>query len=200
MMFDSYLSKKVKTNKGMKSVPISTTTTLPATPAAIPIIATTTTTTTATTGAPIVQDDKYQRRLQANKKSAQASRYLLFSTLVMLFRERKKALKVELEQKVEILTKENAFLRTQMIQLETENRVLKNEFVQLQNTISESAIMSRAMAKQLSLLPTESVDGTVDKNTAQAAATLYLMMVLHSFGQYFKAPQSPAPLNFPLAV
>jgi len=90
------------------------------------------------------REDKYQKRLQANKRSAQASR------------ERKKALKIELEAKVEELVEENSQLGTSITELETENKVLKNEFVHLQRLISESSILSKLMARaNMSLLPPE---------------------------------------------
>jgi len=81
------------------------------------------------------EDPKYSKRLIANKKSAQASR------------ERKKVLKVELEQKLKELATENSSLGTQITQLETENKVLKSEFVHLQRMISESPILSKMLAR-----------------------------------------------------
>lgn len=135
--------------------------------------------------APVKEDDKYQRRLQANKKSAQASR------------ERKKALKAELEVKLESLTKENAVLRDRIIQMDTENKVLKNEYVELQNLISNSKIMSNSLAS--TPLPIQ-IDSTEPVKPNQAAAALYLMIVLHSFGNMFggKTPFA-LPGSFPTA-
>jgi len=139
--------------------------------------------------APVKEDDKYHRRLQANKKSAQASR------------ERKKALKAELEIKLESLTKENAQMRDRIIQMDTENKVLKNEFVELQNLIGNSKIMSNSLSATPLPIQLDSAE-TVKPN--QAAAALYLMIVLHSFGNMFggKAPftlpgsfTAPAPLS-----
>ena len=154
------------------------------------------------------------RRLQANKKSAQASR------------ERKKALKVELEAKLQILTRENASLHTQTTQLETENKVLKNEFIQLQNLINDSTVMSKLLNQQLNnnsnnnvantnnsnsnnLTITPSNNNVISFTTSQqeeiikpinfnnnnnnAAAALYLMIVLHSFGQHFNKITMSSP-------
>lgn len=150
-------------------------------------------------------DEKYSKRLQANKKSAQASR------------ERKKALKVELEAKLESLTQENSLLQTQMIQLETENRVLKNEFALLQNVINESSIISKLMSTQVAAtipakekskiaeLPASPVKPLMNGSPAtpmnvQAAAALYLMVVLHSFGQHQLNSPNSSNLLLPLVT
>jgi len=152
------------------------------------------------------KEDKYQKRLQANKRSAQASR------------ERKKALKVELEQKVDELTEENANLGTQITELETENKVLKNEFIHLQRLIGDSSILSKLMAKastpnstpilnpnllQLSTIPSQETD--ISKQQPQnynGAAFTYLMVILYTFGQHFNNNKtSPLSLNvFPPAI
>jgi len=114
------------------------------------------------------EDQKYQKRLEANKKSAQASR------------ERKKLLRAELEVKLDFLTRENSELQIQMTQLATENKVLKNEFIQLQNMVNESA------ASKLNYdLPIRFDEDSKSNVNTQTAAALYLMVVLHSFGQHF---------------
>jgi septal ring factor EnvC (AmiA/AmiB activator) len=133
------------------------------------------------------QDDKYLKRLEANKKSAQASR------------ERKKQLKDELEKKVLDITAENRRMATEITQLETENKVLKGEFIQLQKIIADSPVLSklmdRATSVQLALsdkermmkaeeIPSSSSTSSPNSNTA---AFMYLMIVLQSFGQHFAA-------------
>jgi len=138
-------------------------------------------------------DDKYRNRLEANKKSAQQSR------------ERKKNLKVDLEGTLSILTTENETISREIIEMETENRVLKGEFVQLQNMISESAVLSKMMDRITSMnipYPAENIDmdkvaksmpssnpAPVDlfSNTVDPTALMYMMIVLQSFNQYFSA-------------
>jgi len=133
-----------------------------------------------------VVDDKYKKRLVANKRSAQASR------------ERKKQLKVELEQVVDKYVEENGTLATQITELQTENKVLKAEFVQLQRLITESAVLSKLMARaNMTFLPPTNVDPNVQPtSTQQAAAMWYLMIVLYSFNQYFTPAPSSYPTNF----
>jgi len=116
------------------------------------------------------KDDKYQKRLAANKKSAQASR------------ERKKALRSELEAKFDSLQSENASLSKQITELETENKVLKGEFANLQNLITQSAHLSKLMEKANMNAPIISLPPTIRDNSA---AALYLMIVLKAFGHYF---------------
>jgi len=130
------------------------------------------------------EDDKYSKRLEANKKSAQASR------------ERKKALKAELEIRLEFLTQENAELLTEITVLETENRVLKNEFMQLQNMVNESALASKLMAKQLSADLPAKFESEDPKATNNAAAAFYLMFLL-SVGQTFM--KNPVSVNSPVS-
>jgi len=133
-------------------------------------------------------DDKYKKRLQANKKSAQASR------------ERKKQLKTELEIQVNYLVEENSSLGTQITELETENKVLKNEFLQLQRLISDSAILSKLMARaNMSLMPPVPETPVKPSSTAQIAAWWYLMIVLYSFNHYWKTSDNFST-DFPFTV
>lgn len=118
------------------------------------------------------RDDKYKKRLAANKKSAQASR------------ERKKVLKDELELKVEELEAENSELATAITEMETENKVLKREFISLQKLINESVVLSKLMA-QVNFQPP--VDTTVTTQTPSSP--------LQSVPS---TPQTSAP-NTPLA-
>lgn len=143
------------------------------------------------------KEDKYQKRLQANKRSAQASR------------ERKKALKVELEQKVDELTEENANLGTQITELETENKVLKNEFIHLQRLICDSSILSKLMAKASSPMPSSNstqvketdANLTLPTNSNNyGAAFTYLMVILYSFGQHFNNSTKLPPMLNGLAL
>jgi len=137
-------------------------------------------------------DEKYLKRLEANKLSAQASR------------ERKKQLKFTLEEQMGQLEAENKQLGTEITQLETENKVLKGEFVQLQNLIAQSPILSKLMAQQISMsLPSvEEMELRKEKkikelsNSAQPlftpsattdpAAFMYLLIVLQTFSQQLK--------------
>jgi len=127
-------------------------------------------------------DDKYRKRLEANKRSAQLSR------------ERKKSLKLELEQKLDSLSQENESLGTQIIQMETENKVLKGEFIQLQKLISESPVLTKMMDRATSMAlpmpqdapPASSETKTLfSPGTFDPAAFMYLMIVLQSFNQHF---------------
>jgi len=117
--------------------------------------------------------------LAANKKSAQASR------------ERKKALRVELETKFDSLKAENASLSKQITELETENKVLKGEFANLQNLIDQSAHLTKLMEKANLNAPMVSLPPTVTDNTA---AALYLMIVLKAFGHYFSSMNTFGPV------
>jgi len=95
-------------------------------------------------------------------------------------------------------------LGTEITQLETENKVLKSEFVQLQTLISESPILSKMMAQKFSMsLPSieemeqkkmdkikERTESTVStlftpSLNSDPAALMYLMIMLRTFGQYF---------------
>jgi len=118
---------------------------------------------------PKIVNERHQKRLVANKRSAQASR------------ERKKQLKALLEERVIGLTKENSHLTISIAQLETENKVLKNEFIQLQNLIDESTSMSKFAAR--SQFNPNSIKSTVP--SSPLAVALYIMVVLNSFGNYF---------------
>jgi len=116
------------------------------------------------------KDDKYSKRLEANKKSAQASR------------QRKKALKIELEAKLAFLSKENADILSQMASLETENKVLKTEFIELQGLISNAS-------KSFEL------DNTNLKSNSSIVAMLYLLVVLYSFRGHFAPSSLPNSVN-----
>jgi len=148
------------------------------------------------------EDEKYLRRLEANKLSAQASR------------ERKKQLKSILEIKVNDLSEENKILSKEMTQLETENKVLKAEFIQLQNLIFQSPILGKLMAQQLSMnLP--SVEEMEKKKLKQSnqiplftpsastdpASFMYLLVVLQTFSHYFNNSATnitnPTKFSFP---
>jgi hypothetical protein len=125
-------------------------------------------------------NERYHKRLVANKKSAQASR------------ERKKVLRTELEEKVDNLTRENANLLLSITAVETENRVLKNEFVQLQNLINDSTSMTKFAAMQQYNNPLQYDTSPVLKGIVSSpmAAALYMMVVLNSFSHYFNKQAS----------
>lgn len=75
--------------------------------------------------------DEKVRRLESNKRSAQASR------------ERKKQLKTELEAQVSRLVSENKDLQSSITELEAENKILKSEFNHLQGLVSNSPLFSK---------------------------------------------------------
>jgi len=130
--------------------------------------------------------EKHKKRLEANKKSAQASR------------ERKKILKNELEIKVQELSQENKNLCKEIIELETENKVLKSEFIQLQKIISQSPVNLLASSNNKSPVKGKGIKKTNgDSKDAQSncppgfsgAAFMYLVIVLQSFSQHFLSLQ-----------
>jgi len=121
------------------------------------------------------KDERYHKRLVANKKSAQASR------------ERKKLLRGELEDKIVALTKENANLLISITAVETENKVLQNEFVQLQNMINDSTSMTKFAAMQQYNNPLQYDTSAALKGIVSSpmATALYMMVVLNSFSHIF---------------
>jgi hypothetical protein len=122
-----------------------------------------------------VPEDKYNKRLLANKKSAQASR------------ERKKNLRGELEQKVIDLSKENTNLQIQITEVETENKVLANEVIQLQKLIEDSTQMTKFAAMQQYNNPLQFDTSRLLKpiTASPVAAALYMMAILNTYGHYF---------------
>jgi len=156
-------------------------------------------------------DDKHQKRLEANKLSAQLSR------------DRKKQLKIILESKMSTLTDENATLGTEITKLEAENKVLKSEFVQLQNLIYQSPVLSKLMAQKISLnLP--SIEEMENKKfeklqrskepssplplftpsaSSDPTALMYLMIVMQTFQNYWQQVTNNNQMNMqtlPLTV
>jgi len=145
----------------------------------------------------IVKPEKHKKRLEANKKSAQASR------------ERKKVLKSELELKVQQLSEENRSLGKEIIELETENKVLKSEFIQLQRIISQAPAISLGKTSEEIRSPSngkithsKTTQGEVKSMESNcppvfsAAAFMYLVIVLQSFSQHFTSllPESKRQL------
>jgi hypothetical protein len=127
-------------------------------------------------------DDKYSKRLAANKKSAQASR------------ERKKALKSELEEKMKHLQTENSRFATEITELETENKVLKNEFIHLHKLINDSPVFSKLLVRSnmqlpppLELFPNPKLGNDFNREISpekQMAASLFLAFILNSFASF----------------
>jgi len=115
-------------------------------------------------------DERYAKRLEANKKSAQASR------------ERKKHLKGELETRLESLQKESIEMHALITSLETENKVLNNEFLQLQRLIGDATTMSNSFNYSMEKFALK--NGLKLKSPA-AATMFYLLYMLHSYGQQF---------------
>lgn len=123
---------------------------------------------------------------------------------------------------MEEISKEKRKLETAITQLETENQVLKGEFIQLQRLISESAVLSKLMARAASVSLAKSDDERMQKelelkqeiatsnpsedllsSNGNAAAFMYMMIILQSFGPHFAnlQPQYPSlTLPTPLAV
>lgn len=113
-------------------------------------------------------DDKYQRRLLANKKSAQASR------------ERKKALRSNLEDRVNSLADDNASLAEEMEKLESENKDLKREFDQLQQALSVKVTESSSMLSELM------EEKPAEDAAASNPSSMYLLLLLYSMTQCLK--------------
>jgi len=121
-------------------------------------------------------DEKYQRRLVANKKSAQASR------------ERKKALRSNLEDRVNGLIEDNASLALEMERLESDNKDLKRQFEQLQQVLSlqvneSSEVLSELMVEK----PAE------EAAASSPSASMYLLLVLYSMSQCLKTGNTTTP-------
>jgi len=102
-------------------------------------------------------------------------------------------MKTELEGKVVSLTKENAELQIAITAMHTENKVLKEEFIQLQNMITESTSSITKLGASSSTTPLqydssneEIKKSKISSNSSSPFATaIYLMIFLNSFGQYF---------------
>eukprot|EP01117_Protostelium_nocturnum_P016193 TRINITY_DN635_c0_g1_i1.p1 TRINITY_DN635_c0_g1~~TRINITY_DN635_c0_g1_i1.p1 ORF type:complete len:367 (+),score=169.62 TRINITY_DN635_c0_g1_i1:259-1359(+) len=130
-------------------------------------------------------DEKYMKRLIANKKSAQASR------------ERKKALRIKLEENLSLMSTENIQLSDEIKKLEEENQELKNQFANLRNLIRESSILNSKtdpsestkveLPKEIPAEPSELLKLSEGTTPASNAASLYLMVLLYSFSQHFKS-------------
>jgi len=114
-------------------------------------------------------DAKYHKRLQANKKSAQASR------------ERRKSLKSELEILVGNLQQENKSLQKTITELGTENQVLKKEFVTLQHIIMENPLLSKLFSKASNFILPPMEDTT--NSTITSIAAIQMIILLYSFRQ-----------------
>jgi hypothetical protein len=108
-------------------------------------------------------DDKYAKRLEANKKSAQASR------------ERRKALKSELESKLDVLVKENTDISSQLTLLETENKILRGEYTQLQSLIADATARAKGFG------PEDAVP--LKKNNFLTSAFYYFLYAMYAYQQ-----------------
>ncbi len=131
-------------------------------------------------------DDKYAKRLEANKKSAQASR------------ERRKTLKAELEVRVDLLQNENIQMHALITEMETENKVLKNEFLQLQSLIADATAMSRSYNAALEKFMANS---GMKSHGQPATAVLYLYFLMQYFQQFSSGkPRINLMSSLPISV
>lgn len=136
---------------------------------------------------------KYIRMIK-NRESAQLSR------------ERRRVYQDTLEQSFSKETDRNAALKQQILELEAENKVLKNEFLHFKGLIERSnlgqAFSSFAENNMLQTMTKSAAAGDI---RAQATFAMYLLIVLHSFGQQLHsfspiAKDAPAVVNTPVTV
>eukprot|EP01117_Protostelium_nocturnum_P013353 TRINITY_DN4977_c0_g1_i1.p1 TRINITY_DN4977_c0_g1~~TRINITY_DN4977_c0_g1_i1.p1 ORF type:complete len:250 (-),score=68.58 TRINITY_DN4977_c0_g1_i1:130-879(-) len=116
---------------------------------------------------------KKEKRLEANKRSAQASR------------DRKKQLKEELEEKVEVLSQEKTEISSEITRLKAENDVMKRELVSLHEMIGQSPLLSKMMerAQTQSLYNINRTEPA--STTSPAAAQWYTFIAMHMYLQHF---------------
>jgi hypothetical protein len=126
---------------------------------------------TTTTTKP--KSERYVRRLEINKKAAQASR------------ERKRQLKAELEKHFEHLRQENKELQSNLHELETENRILKNEFAHLQSIVTNTSLLTRLLQAADPKFYPQNLNSQMDWNAwyqyqyrAQQIAAVILALVM----------------------
>jgi len=114
---------------------------------------------------------KYIRMIK-NRESAQLSR------------ERRKVYQDTLEQSFNEETDRHAKLKQQILELEAENKILKGEFLHFKSLIDRSnlgqAFSSFAENNTLQTMTKSAAAGDL---RAQATFAMYLLIVLHSFGQ-----------------
>lgn len=116
---------------------------------------------------------KYTRMIK-NRESAQLSR------------ERRKIYQDTLEKALSVESARNAELKQQIIELEVENKVLQREFLEFKTLIENSnlgkAFSSFADNNAFKLMTKTAAAGD---SQAQATFAMYLLIVLHAFGQQF---------------
>jgi len=121
------------------------------------------------------------------------------------------------------LTDENATLGTEITKLEAENKVLKSEFVQLQNLIYQSPVLSKLMAQKISLNlpsieemenkkfeklqrskePSSPLPLFTPSTSSDPTALMYLMIVMQTFQNYWQQVTNNNQMNMqtlPLTV
>jgi len=123
-------------------------------------------------------------RMIKNRESAQLSR------------ERRKIYQETLERAFDVENARHSTLKQQILELEAENKVLKREFLQFKTLVEQSNL-----GKAFSSFSDDTAFKVMTKSAAagdmQARATfaMYLMIVLHSFGQQLCAAGSTVPMQ-----
>jgi len=118
-----------------------------------------------------------------------------------LSRERRKIYQDTLERAFNVENARHSTLKQQILELEAENKVLKREFLQFKTLIEQSNL-----GKAFSSFSDDNAFKVMTKSAAagdmQARATfaMYLMIVLHSFGQQLYAGVAPLPGATPLTA
>jgi len=113
---------------------------------------------------------------------------------------------------VKLLNNENTQLQTEITELETENKVLKNEFIHLQKMINDSPFFSKLLARANMTMPSvdlsyynQNQDLAKDTltSTNNTAVALFLAFMMNSFNNFFPSqvsPMQPSILEAPLMV
>jgi len=128
---------------------------------------------------------KYIRMIK-NRESAQLSR------------ERRKIYQDTLERALATESARNASLKQQIIELEAENKVLQREFLEFKSLIENSnlgkAFSSFADNNAFKYMTKSAAAGD---NQAQATFAMYLLIVLHAFGQQLAPAETLSFLTNP---
>jgi len=130
---------------------------------------------------------KRQRRLIKNRESAQASR------------QRKKSYIDELEAEISKLKQENSFLTSQVNNLSTENRTLREELLKIQTLVKKTGttIINSLVPKAAPTTNKPAEYATLGSSisprgpTQKAKAGVCLLILLFSFGLFFNAGRGP---------
>jgi len=126
----------------------------------------------------LVDPERYQKKLEANRIAAQSTR------------DRKKSLRDTLTNQVASLQQTKQNIDSQIVQLEAENAVLKNEFVHLQNIVNGSMTLTKLVAKEEMLRLSSIPQGLYDHKDTQSMASLYLIFMLWTFKDQLNVQQT----------